>query len=244
MKRDVGWGLTAAVALAAVIGISTQRGGRSDTDAPRRPAVTNAAEHEAPPSKDPFEQGPCVEIEKHLANFLLGGKSESRAAPLSCYAGLKQYPKGEKKHGDDLRKAAGDLRFVIATLPGPAHTNFSLTFDRLTEAIQEAASDGDYVYDSSWLPWDAQDAPYALIGDQDKAEEREARQEEQPGIFLFRHTVRPQDKDTPVDVYQNGLVVPACSPRPPSAAAQHSSNTRSFLELRLEDQRECSRFAL
>ena len=67
----------------------------------------------------------------------------------------------------------------VATLPDPAHTHLSLSFDRATEAIQEGVSDDEYVYDSSWLPWDTQDAPYALIRDQDEAEDRRRRQEEQ-----------------------------------------------------------------
>lgn len=200
MKRDLSWGITTAVALAAVVGISTQRGGRPDEEV-RLPSAA-AAQVKTPNAKDQFEQGPCTEIEKHLQDFLLQGKTESRAAPVSCYPSLNKLPQDEQKRGDDLRKAAQNLQFVIATLPDPAHSHLSLSFDRATEAIQEAASDDAYVYDSSWLPWETQEAPYALLKDKDEAEDRRKRQEEQPGILLFRHRMHwpDQRKLTPDEI--------------------------------------------
>jgi hypothetical protein len=78
------------------------------------------------------------------------------------------------------------LNFMIATLPDPTHTHFPLQFDRVSEAIQQGASDEGYVYDSSWLPWATKDKPYSSLQDQDVADSRKETQEEQPGILLFR----------------------------------------------------------
>ena len=226
MKRDVSWGLTAAVAAAAVIGISTQRGGKPDVEPPARPAITEAAPNKVHTAKQAFENGPCTEIEKRLQDFLVAGQTKPLAAPPSCYINNQEQPASAKqKNKVDLQQAAQDLKdeqqekqnkealqdkavhlkFVIATLPDPAHTHFSLLFDRYTEAIQEGASDSDYVYDSSWLPWDTEEAPYALFKDQHSAEDEKMRQEEQPGIILFRSKTSPGQK--PDAVFHNGLVV-------------------------------------
>ena len=45
------------------------------------------------------------------------------------------------------------MRLMIVTIPDPRHTHLSLQFDRTLEAIQQAAQDEKYTYDSSWLPW-------------------------------------------------------------------------------------------
>ena len=54
----------------------------------------------------------------------------------------------------------------------PVHTHFSLLFDRLTEALQQAAQDEGYNYDNSWLPWDDEVRSYDRLEDQQKADEQ------------------------------------------------------------------------
>ncbi len=77
-----------------------------------------------------------------------------------------------------------------------------------TEAIEEAAQDDDYVYDSSWLPWETEQASYVHIDDQDKAEKRKEQQEDQPGILLFRRPLPDQNPGTvPVSPFEDGLAV-------------------------------------
>jgi hypothetical protein len=39
-----------------------------------------------------------------------------------------------------MQEKAKDLTFVIASVPDPLHTHFSLSFDRLMEAIQQGAT--------------------------------------------------------------------------------------------------------
>lgn len=45
-----------------------------------------------------------------------------------------------------------DLHYALALVPDPLHTNLSLTFDREMVALQEAAQDDGYNYNSNWLP--------------------------------------------------------------------------------------------
>ena len=135
-----------------------------------------------------IETGPCPEIEKLLQTFFLVDGKEI-VAPASCYPDGKQLPPNSTRFSDRVKH----LRFVIATLPDPLHTHFPLIFDRSAEAIEDAAQDDGYVYDSSWLPWDTEQASYPLIDDQDKAEERKEQQEDQPGILLFRRALHGQD---------------------------------------------------
>src|ERR1700743_2043161 len=111
MQRELGWGITAAVALAAVIGVSSHQGGRSDSEDRSRSNTVSAAAHaEATGSKIPFEQGPCLEIESRLQAFLLGDKSESRAGPLTCYIGETKLSEAELQRGNEIRKAAANLQ--------------------------------------------------------------------------------------------------------------------------------------
>ena len=102
-------------------------------------------------------QSPCREIENRIREFLPDKESapENKVppekkvfAPEECYN--NPGPRDEWTPADDK---ASDLQFLIATLPNPIHTHFALEFDRLTDALQQAAQDEAYNYDSSWLPW-------------------------------------------------------------------------------------------
>ncbi len=78
MKREVSWGVTATVVLAAMIGISTQHGGRPDAQAHARSAAAGQASNAANISTDRFEQGPCVEIENHHSRIFCSAAKPSR----------------------------------------------------------------------------------------------------------------------------------------------------------------------
>ena len=112
----------------------------------------------------------CADIEKAFQDFLL---TESVAAPADCYG---DHPATETDSAE-LRENASSLRFVIAILPDPLHTHFSLLFDRDAEAIQKAAADEQYVFDSSWLPWDTDEQTYTRLRDQDRADDRKDARE-------------------------------------------------------------------
>jgi len=146
MKQEFGWAAVAAVTLAGVVGLSTQRGGeRPGSEA--RPLVKTPVQSLRRVRKAPNLQVavPCVELEERLQTFLLKAEEESIAAPSFC---LDSPPTAmDLDAGNEMRAKAANLRFVIATLPDPLHTHFSLSFDRLAEAVQQGATDENYIYD-------------------------------------------------------------------------------------------------
>jgi len=76
---------------------------------------------------------------------------------------------------------------VIASLPDPVHTHQAVLFDQFAAAIQDAAQDELYDFDTSWVPWDDEAASYALLDDQERAGTKKEQRELQPGILLFRN---------------------------------------------------------
>jgi hypothetical protein len=195
MKRMGGlWPAAAALVIAATVGVSTMK--------PKPPADTPAMQETAPTSpgidvqaSQSFENGPCPGFEKRLQAFFLLDEKQV-AAPDSCFPEVKQRP----PNSSALQGQASHLRFVIATLPDPLHTYFPLIFDRTAEAIQQAGQDENYVYDSSWLPWDT-----AHTADDATAEKQREAQEDQPGILLFRKAF---GKETPYhQPFDQGLAV-------------------------------------
>jgi hypothetical protein len=195
MKRGGGlWPVAAALGIAATVGVSTMK--------PKPPAGAPTAQKTAPaspnidtPALQSFENGPCPDLEKRLQGFFLLDEKDV-AAPDSCFPALKQRP----ANSPALQSQASHLRFVIATLPDPLHTYFPLIFDRDAEAIQQAGQDEEYVYDSSWLPWET-----ARAGDDENAEKKREVQEDQPGILLFRKAFA---KETPShQPFDQGLAV-------------------------------------
>ena len=189
MKREGGlWATAAVLGIAATVGISTTKTSLP-SPATAIPKATKAYTRPSSPEVEALDNGPCPDMEKLLQAFFLVDEAEI-VAPSSCYPNEKQPP----TNSTAFQGLVKQLHFVIATLPDPLHTHFPLSFDRATEAIQEAAQDdGNYVYDSSWLPWDTEDASYALLADQDQAEKRKEQQEDQPGILLFRAALADQN---------------------------------------------------
>ncbi|WP_158790009.1 hypothetical protein [Granulicella sp. L60] len=94
------------------------------------------------------------------------------------------------------------LRYIVAVVPDPRHTHLSLEFDRFVEAIEGAAQDEEYVYDSSWLPWSRGTPQYPLRADEELEEQYTEKVEGCPGVLLFRKAL-----DTGGSPFQNGLVV-------------------------------------
>src|ERR1700735_3462080 len=86
-------------------------------------------------------------------------------------------PKEDRKH----------IRFIIATVPDPAHTRLSYMFDRQIDAIQEAVQTSNYLFARSWMPWDSADHPESddfRIRLGQKAFQN--AMESHPGLMIFR----------------------------------------------------------
>ena len=81
-----------------------------------------------------------------------------------------------------------DTRLMIATVPDPRHTHLSLQFDRTLEAVQQAAQDEGYIYDSSWLPWKAERIAYGSLSDRTAEMKETAERELCPGLVAFRRS--------------------------------------------------------
>ena len=127
-------------------------------------------------SKTGLVNDSCREILKRLQLFIGPDTSKNWKYLHSCYA--------DDATRDDQEKISAvssfpDVDFVIATLPNPTATHLPLLFDRMLEIIEQAAQDDNYLYDSSWLPWDdAKEQPAdPLTVD---------IQESQPGLLVFR----------------------------------------------------------
>jgi hypothetical protein len=182
MKREGGlWATAAVLGIVATVGTSTPQ--PKPSPAPGILQSTESSSSVNLLAMQSIDKGPCGDLEKRLQSFLLVDESEI-VAPASCYPGERQPAPSQK-----LLIRATQLRFIIATLPDPLHTHFPLSFDRSAEAIQQAAQDDRYIYDSSWLPWETEQSSYARIGDQDQAETRTEQHEDQPGVLLFRRSL-------------------------------------------------------
>src|ERR1700686_5316177 len=196
MKQEAGWGAAAVIAIAAAVGISSR-----STPAPQEGArLGGRPQAIATKSKTPNPlHNVCPDLTELFQAFLL---TENVGMPQVCdepaHKGFRNTQGKSKVTG--LRP-----KFIIATLPDPLHTHFSLLFDRLVEAIQDGAQDEGYKYDSSWLPWETEEPSLALLADQDTADDRKKDREDQPGILLFRAATRKNQ--SPRQRYQEGLFV-------------------------------------
>lgn len=97
------------------------------------------------------------------------------------------------------------IEFIVATVPDPLHTHLNLLFDRTIEAIQQAAQDEKYTYDSSWLPWKQRAAAYSSRDDEIKERNDIARRERCPGLILFRMSIGKSSRQMYDNPYNQGL---------------------------------------
>src|SRR5271165_5784937 len=123
MKRQAGWLTVAAAIAAAVFGIArlSPRAPSLSAGEPAQVQKTAAKEKsakETSPSKPHFA---CGEIAARLERFIQLGVGQF---PDSCVE-LSSRPKPKTQ----ALTPQGEFRFLIATLPDPVHTHFSLQFD-------------------------------------------------------------------------------------------------------------------
>jgi hypothetical protein len=88
--------------------------------------------------------------------------------------------------GPQAQRLPPHIEFIVATLPDPLHTHLNLQFDRTIEAVQQAAQDEGYTYDSSWLPWKQRAEEYSSRSDEMEEEKDTLQRENCPGLVLFR----------------------------------------------------------
>jgi hypothetical protein len=132
----------------------------------------------------------CKEIRDRLTRFL-----PDPSLPSSCYTDNTPPPATTSQ--------PSGLQFVIATVPDPVKTHLSLLFDRSIEALQQAAQDENYSYDSSWFPW-SDGKTYSPTSETEGTAATDSSPEDQPGIIVFRKGLPPTGAGVP---YSQGLVI-------------------------------------
>jgi hypothetical protein len=123
---------------------------------------TSAAAQHVPASTPPPETG-CSEF--------AGRGEQGHSAPGEIAALIDRYLDLVPGQAPAHWKLPEETRIILATVPDPLHTHLNLQFDRTMEALQQAAQDEYFTYDSSWLPWKSQITEFSSRGDQDKEEE-------------------------------------------------------------------------
>ena len=166
MRREGAIGAAAFLALAAALGMSLQPGSRQ--------TATEGSHGKGVAIRNSGAGTACDELQKHLEEFL---NTEGRLSPTPCKGGnTTLLPPKDRM----------DLKFVITTLPDPLHTHLAVSFDESVAAIQEAAQDEGYDFDSSWLPWQQEEeTSYTHLADQKTADQEKEDREDQPGILLL-----------------------------------------------------------
>jgi hypothetical protein len=174
------------------------------------------------PSVVPRNQKPMPNADSSSVTGYQGGCSAFDQIYNTNKASLSSLPK------DDDRAAAtslvntffgihsnealpNNIHYAIALAADPIHTNLSLTFDREMVALQQAAQDDGFTYNSSWLPWRNGGSSLSQVDDHKSYGVANSQRESCPGILLFRHSVSdsPQTSDKGQDnrTFDGGLVV-------------------------------------
>jgi hypothetical protein len=118
---------------------------------------------------------------------------------------IKQFfAQGSNVKGPALTLSAyTKVRYTLALAPDPHSTNLSVMFDREMVAIQQAARDEGFIYNSSWLPWPTDSQSLVLLGNQQQKSFLNDGREACHGILLFRKAGVQVD----LSAYEEALIV-------------------------------------
>jgi hypothetical protein len=170
---------------------------------PAAPATTESSSSTqvAPPEARQFGATVCSAFAEQQIDK--GAASQGELAVL-----VRQFLRGAMQQSKPVSGLLPkDIRILVATVPDPLHTRLNLQFDRTIDAIQQAAQDQGYTYDSSWLPWKAQAAEYSGRSDQNAENEGTSQRELCPGLILFRQSLHRHTAQRYDDTYTHGLFV-------------------------------------
>jgi hypothetical protein len=168
-------------------------GGTRQEAAGAKPAGEKSSETKGSSQSASSPHGPYAsELEGTIRAFY-GVEQE---IPVTSLGGIK--PKNNKAllerlfHWNVPQEQRRDLRFLIALLPDPVHTQLGLSFDRAIETIEKAAQEQDYDFDRATMPWDsAQHSESRDFQKREQEAEKKAKREEFPGLIIFRPSVDP-----------------------------------------------------
>lgn len=179
MKRSSGLLALLAIVLAGFHYAGTPKAPSEASSAAPVEAARERGASDITTTCDAFSETPSEQKNSNAPDIGPGGKGEI-ATLVDRYFEQTSAPTPTLPAGIEL---------MVAMVPDPVHTHLSLQFDRALEAIQQAAQDEKYTYDSSWLPWKNQSTEYAGLADQKLAAQEAARRELCPGIILFRRNM-------------------------------------------------------
>jgi hypothetical protein len=197
MKERGGLTATVALLIAAIFGASYLPRKAAESAAGGESPAARSAGRNQPGSPVPAGKPlvSCEQIAKRLARFY------SDRVPIPT--GNACYPEGSQ--GVKIVPPVNpSLSFAIAIVPNPVQTHLPLQFDRMVEAVQQAAQDVNYSYDSSWFPWNLSDKSYESLSDEEQSAQLESDLQQQPGIMVFRRSLSDDQDAKP---YGGGLVV-------------------------------------
>jgi hypothetical protein len=197
MNRFLGLGAVVLASITAWVGLSRQAVQKSVPVAERRQSAPPAKGNATAAKNRLSDEVGCQAIEDALQTFFLIGSADVKA-PDHCFAEKPNSPTSPL----GTWKRADSAHYMIALLPDPIHTHMAATFDQLTEAIEHAAQEEGFAYDSFWLPWRDADQPYSSLSDNLAAIALRRTQEDQPGVLLFRNSNANNS-----DPYSGGLVI-------------------------------------
>jgi hypothetical protein len=150
-RSSAGLGLGTAAVLAVGIAVSHfsaregQTAGPAAKTAPRTHQPRSAP---AGPASDSDYRGNCS---AYLAPPAAKPPDDGDANRSDAYEVVEKFF-GAQHDGAKVETLA-HMHYAIALTPDPRHTHLSPFFDRSIEAIQQAAQDDGYTYNSSWMPW-------------------------------------------------------------------------------------------
>src|SRR6266851_2947117 len=185
MKREAT--IATFLAIAAVVGYSLQTGPRPEESGRVAPRGEIKRTKPSLPNSEMKDKPGCSSLQVELQDFL---EIQNLNFPDEC---LEPRVPPVSQTPQDLTLKTSQLKFVVAILPDPVHTHSAVLFDQFAVAIQEGAQDEKYDFDSSWLPWDEEHTPYALLTDEKASNLEEELKENQPGIILFRKALECVD---------------------------------------------------
>jgi hypothetical protein len=160
-------------------------------------------------------------------------KGEKGATPGELAALVDRYLDKVSGSKPAQGKLPPDTLMMIATVPDPLHTHLNLQFDRSIEALQQAAQDQHFTYDSSWLPWKAQTTEYSSRTDQEQEEAATRKRELCPGLILFRKSIHSitEGGGGYEDTYAGGLFVFVVAEQPTTGLNRTQwDNARVWIE--------------
>jgi hypothetical protein len=208
MNRNIGLSAGTIVLAAVLLRVAVPgggQGGRVATAGENRTATKGTSEQTegaggASQSKEEKVEGPWLATRRFFGHAASKSAAcEGPAIDLASASNENVFEKAPPEQQEQLhchvRKYFGiadpeQVTFLIATVPDPLHSRLALLTDSSLQAIQKAAARSEWVFASEWLPW--ADGVNPKESDPEKRRrERQVmrRQERQPGLLVFRHSV-------------------------------------------------------